>query len=29
MKPYNHPITAVYKILNYNIRDGLISEEQK
>lgn len=29
MKPYDHPITAVYKALNYNIRDVLTSEKQK
>jgi len=29
MKPYNHPITAVYKALNNNIRDDLTSEKQK
>jgi len=29
MKPYNHQVTAVYKALNYNIRDGLTSEKQK
>ena len=26
IKPYNHPITAVYKTLNYNICDDLTSE---
>jgi hypothetical protein len=29
MKPYNYPITADYKALNYNIRDDLTSEKQK
>jgi hypothetical protein len=29
MKPDNIPITAVYKALNYNMRDDLTSEKHK